>query len=255
MSIRRTVIVCLALFACRRAPAGPDPYYEQASKLYQQLYASQLDDAYGDPQMDRVVALLNKVDSSSADADAAKAMLGAIQSGREQLAKQRAEREKMAAAAAASVATATVNIDPSTVLAASAASVDAGPPQDPYGSGALVSDINAQSGGCLTDYEPFTEQGTGVTGTIYRVVATQNCAGKLPGFVGQAVLVVNGRIYRRMADPNPPKPPEPAARDAGPPPQQAKARPAAPADAGEPQYDMVIPGAPQPGAQPAQPQQ
>src|SRR5438046_938401 len=77
----------LALFACRRAPAGPDPNYEQASKLYQQLYASELDDAYGDPQMDRVVAFLKKVDSSSADADAARAMLGAIQNGREVLAK------------------------------------------------------------------------------------------------------------------------------------------------------------------------
>ena len=135
MSIRRPAILCLlALFACRRAPAGPDPNYEQASKLYQQLYASELDDAYGDPQMDRVVAFLKKVDSSSADADAARAMLGAIQNGREVLAKQRADREKMAAAAAASAATAVVNIDPSAVIAASAP-VDAGPPQDPYGLG------------------------------------------------------------------------------------------------------------------------
>jgi len=251
MSIRRTAILCLlALFACRRAPAGPDPNYEQASKLYQQLYASELDDAYGDPQMDRVVAFLKKVDSSSADADAARAMLGAIQNGREVLAKQRADREKMAAAAAASAATAVVNIDPSAVIAASAP-VDAGPPQDPYGPGAQVSDINSASGGCLTDNEPFTEQGTGVAGLVYRVVPTANCAGKLPGFVGQAVLVVNGKIYRRIADPNPPKPPAPPVRDAGPPAQARATPPAAgQADGGEPEYQIVLPGQPQPGATP-----
>jgi hypothetical protein len=92
-----------------------------------------------------------------------------------------------------------------------------------------------------------------VTGVVYRVVPTSNCSGKLPGFVGQAVLVVGGKIYRRIPDPNPPKPPQ-AAPDAGAARQQAKA-PAAPVDAGEPQYEIVIPGAPQPGAQQPQAEQ
>src|SRR4051794_37713247 len=52
----------LALAGCRRAPGPPDANYQQASQLYQQLYASQLDDAYGDPQMDQVESLLKKVD-------------------------------------------------------------------------------------------------------------------------------------------------------------------------------------------------
>jgi len=250
MSIRRTAILCLVLFACRRGPSGPDPNYEQASRLYQQLYASQLDDAYGDPQMNQVVALLRKVDPSSSDAEAAQSLLHAIRSGREQLSKQRAERDRMAAAAAASAAGPQVNIDPSAVLAAAQAASDAGP-QDLYGPGAQVSDINAQSGGCLTDNEPFNEQGTGVNGTVYRVVPTSNCAGKLPGFVGQAVLVVNGRVYRRIDDPNPPKPAAPPARpDAGPPAQQAKAPPAAAGDAGAPpEYYIAVPGGPQPDQQ------
>lgn len=249
MSIRRIAILCLALTACRQK-AGPDANYEQASKLYQQLYATQLDDAYGDPQMDRVVVLLKQVDPNSVDAEAAKTMLHSIETGRDQLAKQRAERERMAAAAAASAASPQVNIDPSAVLSAASAPVDAGP-QDPYGPGASVSDINSQSGGCLSGMEPFNEQGTGVSGTVYRVVPTSNCSGKLPGFVGQAVLVVGGKIYRRIPDPNPPKPAQ-AAPDAGPPRQQAAKAPAAPVDAGEPQYEIVIPGAPQPGSQPAQ---
>lgn len=248
----------LAAAGCRRAPAGPDANYQKASALYQQLYASQLDDAYGDPQMDQVVVLLKMVDSSSGDGEVAKAMLGAIQHGREELAKQRAAREKLGAAAAASAALPVPNLDPEKIIAANAP--DAGAPQDPYGPGAKVSEINATTGGCLTDHEPFHEQVTNVSGTIYRLVEGSGCSAKLPGYVGQAVLVVDGRVYRRMLDPNPPgsRPPPrpPGPPDAGP---AAAARPPAPApaaqaDAGE-EYHYVIPGTPQPGATPPSPPQ
>lgn len=240
---RRAALILFAVLAaagCRRGEGPPDANYQKALRIYQQLYASQLDDAYGDPKMDEAVALLKKVDSGSQDAHAASSMLGAIQRGREELAKSRAAREKMAAAAQAAASAPAVEIDPRKILAANAP-VDAGPPPDPFGAGATVSDINAANGGCLSGNEPFKEQGTGVEGTVYRLVPGTNCAGKLPGFVGQAALVVNGRIYRRMPDPNPPgaPPPEPAPRgaaSAGAGQPQAPARPPAGAgqDAGEP---------------------
>jgi hypothetical protein len=250
--------VVLAAAGCRKAQTGPDANYDKASRLYQQLYASQLDDAYGDPKMDEVVALLKMVDQSSVDAEATNTMLGAIQHGREELAKERAARAKLSAAAQVVAATPPPDIDPEKILAASAP--DAGPPPDPFGAGAQVSEINNTTGGCLTDNEPFNEKGTNVTGTVYRVVPTSDCASKLPGYVGQAVLVVSGRIYRRIQDPNPPS--QPDARtppDAGPPPAPPDAgrppapRPAAPAadqaDAGG-EYQIVVPGQPQPGAAP-----
>lgn len=253
------LVAILAAAGCQQK-RGPDENYQKASHLYQALYASELDDAYGDPKMDEVVALLGKVDAHSIDADAAEAMKGSIQRGRDELAKQRAAREKMAAAAQAAAAAPVAAIDTDKILAAYA--VDAGPAQDPYGAGALVSEINAQTGGCLSSYEPFNERGTNVNGVIYRLVPGAGCAGKLPGFVGQAVLVVNGKIYRRMEDPNPPAPPAPAAAadagtaaapaDAGAP--KVAAKPAAPApaavDAGEPEYQIVVPGQPLPGATP-----
>jgi hypothetical protein len=190
-------LLCLvALAGCRRQK-GPDANYERAAQLYQQLYASQLDDAYGDPQMDQVVVLLKKVDSRSSDAEAARAMLHAIDHGRQELGSSRAAREKMGAAAAASAQTALSNIDPTRVLAAS--QQDAGPP-DLYGPGSLVSEINSANGGCLAEFEPFKEQETGVSGSLYRLTKSSGCMDKLPGFAGQAVLVVNGRIYRRMPD-------------------------------------------------------
>ncbi len=256
---RRAALILFAVLAaagCRRATNAPDANYQQASRLYQQLYVSQLDDAYGDPKMDEVVSLLQKVDPASQDAEAAAAMIGAIQHGREELAKSRAARAKKFDAAQAAAVAPPVEIDPRKILAQNTPAP--GPVQDPYGPGASLAEINAGTGGCLSSYEPFHENGTGVSGTVYRLVAGAGCAGKLPGYVGQAVLVVDGRIYRRLADPNPSavnSPPPAAPVDAGPPPQaQAPVRrsapAAAPADAGEPQYQIVIPGLPQPGATP-----
>ncbi len=250
MALSRCATLCvltLAFAACHRS-SGPDENYQQAAANYQQLYATELDDAYGDPRMDEVVALLRKVNSRSDDAAAAQTLLGTIERGRQALAKERADREKMAAAAAQSAAP-VVNIDPSRFAAAQ--EPDAGQTQDPYGSGAPVAELNKQSGGCLVENEPFTEQGTGVGGTVYRVAPSDTCRSKLPGMVGQVVLVVNGKIYRRTADPRPP----PAPVDAGPPPAArpaaATARAAQPADAGEPQYYITVPGQPQPGSAPA----
>jgi len=225
--VSRSAAICLlslAFAACRNN--DPDPNYQQAAAIYQQLYATQLDDAYGDPRMDEVVALLGKVNPRSIDAERAQAMLRNIQRGREELAKERAEREKMAAAAAQSLATVQTNIDPSRILAAQ--EVDAGQPLDPFGPGASVAELNKQNGGCLVDNEPFTETGTGVAGTVYRVAPSETCRSKLPGLNGQIVLVVNGKIYRRTADPRPP-PPSPTATAAAARPPAASARQSPPA--------------------------
>jgi hypothetical protein len=210
------LVVTLALLACRNR--GPDANYQQAFTIYQQLYATELDDAYGDPRMNDVVALLRKVDERSDDAERARALLGTIERGREAFAQQREEREKRAAAITQSVSTAQVDIDPSKVLGTT--EPDAGQVQDPFGPGASVAQLNASHGGCLQDSEPFNEQGTGVTGTVYRVAPSETCRNKLPGLAGQIVLVVGGKIYRRTADPRPPAP-------AAPPPATARPAPAA----------------------------
>jgi hypothetical protein len=270
VSNARTVVLVLVLAGCRARQTGPDANYERGSRIYGQLYATELDEAYADPRMNEAAELLRKVDPHSVDADAAMRMLASIDSGRAALEKQRADREKMAAAAAAS-ARPSPSIDPQQILAA--ANPDAGL-ADPFGPGAAIADLNAQSGGCLTEGEPFREQGTGATGTVYRLGKSEQCAAKLPGLVGQVVLVTDGHVYRRMGDPTEAKAPSPAQRpDAGaearsaPPaePRAAAARPdaaaarrpplptpsaEAQADGGETQ--MYVPGMPLPeGAAPA----
>jgi len=243
-------LLCLALAAGCRRKTGPDANYEKAAQLYQQLYATELDDAYGDPGMDEVVALLNKVDARSIDAERAKTLLGTIERGREALAKQRAEREKMAAAAAASAARGGPQIDPVKVLAESAP--DAGPMRDPYGPGASVGEINTATGGCLVPNEPFREQGTGREGTVYRLARSPGCIERLPGFDGQALLVMNDKVYRRMGDFPPMQAPVPDAGTPQPAPQAPQAPRAPPPPLVEVDAGMVsyYPGQPIPTAQP-----
>jgi hypothetical protein len=261
-NVRATLTISLLVFAgCHARQTGPDANYEKGSRIYQRLYAQQLDDAYGDPKLDEAVSLLEKVDPRSIDAQSAKRMLASIDSGRAVLAKQRAQRDKMAAAAAAAIAS-QPQLDATKIIAAS--TPDAGP-VDPFGPGAAIADLNAGTGGCLVEGEPFREQQTNATGTVYRLAKSEQCAERLPGFVGQVVLVADGHIYRRIADPTltkAPVPPPPlqapgagpvpaeastAAVDAGRPTPAAKAPalpPAADADAGETQ--MYIPGMPRP---------
>ncbi|MFL5291952.1 MAG: hypothetical protein ACJ79U_10590 [Myxococcales bacterium] len=255
MRKRGLVLALLLVTSCRKAPGPPDPNYEQGSRLYQQLYVQKLDDAYGDPQMDTVVGLLEKVDGNSIDKPAADALQDTIKRGRDAYDKARAQREKEQQAAQQAV-TGAPNIDPTRVLGLDERA-DAGAPADPFGPGASISEINAASGGCLVAGEPFQENVTNRAGTVYRLSSSTSCAQRLAGFVGQMVLVTDGRIYRRIPDSEVrqaaatvPDAGTAAARpDAGTPARSAAAAPAAPAAGaadGGPQQYLYVPGGPMP---------
>lgn len=227
---RLAACALLAAAACSRYSGPPDENFVKARYIYEQLYAMQLDEAYGDPKMDEVIALLGKVHKRSVDAPSAQALLHAIEHGREELAKAHAEREKLQQAAAEIVAMPST-IDPTRVLEHR----DAGPPQDPFGAGAPVAEINRDSGGCLVPGEPFRENVTNRSGTLYRLSPNAACKERLPGFVGQVVMVADGKVYRRLPESEVPRPPPPAsatpdggvagARDAGTPPAKKPAPP------------------------------
>jgi hypothetical protein len=193
------LLTCLTLAGCWRKPAKPSPEYAQAAVLYQQLYATQLDDAYGNPRMAEVEAGLRKVDPRSADARAAQDLLATIEHGREEFAKAQERRREMGAISAADLKKSS-NIDPQAVLAAREPP-DAGHTQDPTGDGASIADLNRESGGCLVAYQPFREEGTGKVGQLYKLAPSAVCKDKLPGFIGQAAMVVEGKIYRRIPTP------------------------------------------------------
>jgi hypothetical protein len=83
---------------------------------------------------------------------------------------------------------------------------DAGPEQDPFGPGASIAEINRDTGGCLVSGEEFKENGTNRAGKVYRLVSNSACKQKLPGFVGQIVMVTDGKIYRRISESEVPHP-------------------------------------------------
>jgi hypothetical protein len=233
------IVLALSIAACRSK--GPDANYDEASRLYQQLYASELDEAYGDPQMDEVERMLKLVHKRSIDKPDADRLLGTIARGKAEFAKVKAERERRQQVAQAEIAR-VASID----LNAGLQTPDAGV-RDPYGAGAPVAGINAETGGCLMPGEPFNERGTGKAGTVYRLASTP-CAEKLPGFSGQAVLVVDGQIYRRIPDAEVPKQAAAAPKPAQAPPARAAApRPAQNQSSDDKaDYVTITPGAPLP---------
>ncbi len=159
-------------------------------------------DAFLDPKMDEAVAELKQVPADSISAHLASDLLGQIEKGRKEAAAARDLRAKEFAAAQQPVA-----LDPSKVLASdarqAALEVDAGAPLapvvDPYGPGAPIADINRDTGGCLVAGTPFREEGSGKEGQSYKLAEDPVCRSKLPGFVNQTVLALDGRIYRRVS--------------------------------------------------------
>ncbi|MGO9064621.1 MAG: M23 family metallopeptidase [Myxococcaceae bacterium] len=71
------------------------PQYEEAHRLFSQLYAIHLDAAYARPEMDRVVSLLEAVPADSLDAAAARELLARIRAGREGLAREEELRRRL----------------------------------------------------------------------------------------------------------------------------------------------------------------
>ena len=251
----------LGLAGCRNPPPEPSAAYDQAWRLYANLYARQLDDAFANPSMDQVVTLLKQVPAGSADGNAAKALLARIDDGRKALAKDRVEQAKLRATLTpgpaspqllAALASAQPPADAGQPAAPPAAAepVDAGPAAvDPFATGAPIADLNRDSGGCLVASDPFRENGSGKTGETYRLASSSGCQAKLPGLQDVVLLVVDGRIYRRMSAKDVPVPPPPPRRPAA----QAPVAPA------QPPPPPLLPPAPPPVQQgdiiqPTQPQ-
>ncbi|HET9036818.1 MAG TPA: hypothetical protein VFN45_11455, partial [Myxococcaceae bacterium] len=74
------LVLLLVLTGCARKEASPE--YTRASERFNKLYAKSLDDAYLDPGMREVEALLEKVPPDSLDAQAAAQLLARIRENR-----------------------------------------------------------------------------------------------------------------------------------------------------------------------------
>jgi hypothetical protein len=88
------------LLACSRPPQ-PSPDYEQARQLWTSLVQARGDAAAEDPGADEVLALLDRVPSGSADAQAAAELRGRIEGERKAHLEELARRQQLVAGAGA----------------------------------------------------------------------------------------------------------------------------------------------------------
>ena len=204
--VQVAALVCaLSLLPACKSKTGPSPHYDRGAGLHQQLWVRLLDDAYLDPRMDEAVRELKLVESASVSHPNAVELLGQIEKGRKDAASARDARAKSLAEMQKGLQAPAITGVPGPGAPPPPAPPppppDAGPVvPDPFGPGALIAEINQSTGGCLVASVPFREEGEGgQTGVSYKLAAGETCKDKLPGFVGQVVLAVNGKIYRRIA--------------------------------------------------------
>ena len=183
------LLLLLALAGCSRKE--PSPEFTRASERFNKLYATELDDAYLDPAMHEVEALLEKVPTDSLDAQAAKALLTRIRDNRTRLEQAASDREKALAAARTPTTLTGVSVttpSPSPVSATKPVVVDAGAavPVAPS-AGMPIRDFNRLFGDCFEPAGPVEVNGRGPRDS-FSMVDSDRCRSAMPGMVNSVVL-------------------------------------------------------------------
>lgn len=91
--MRTALALALALCACQKPQ--PSPEYRQARDRHYEIIASYPLEAYARPEMDEVLALLDRVPKDSLDAEAATSLRETIVGERRAIAEERARRAKL----------------------------------------------------------------------------------------------------------------------------------------------------------------
>jgi hypothetical protein len=194
-----TVLIVLALSACRKEPGPPSEEYEEARQRFSKIYGQKLDEAFVDPEMDAIEALLEQVHADSIDAQSAKELQQRIKEGRARMEKARQERED-AIAAAQQGNTFVPSSPPSTPAPPEPTPVpqedkDAGPAVTEGPSvGSPASELVAGYLGCFQRQpQPITVRGRGQR-EAWEMSDRARCSQSFPAFVGQVVLIEEGKV-------------------------------------------------------------
>ena len=207
-------LVALSLSGCNRH-RDPSPEFSLASESFNKLYAQKLDDAYLDPKMREVEALLQRVPADSLDAQAAGELLSRIRDGRVRM--QKALDDAQAAGAAARRPS-TVSNAPREQPAEAAPQLAAPPPPDagpaeavqPTAGMSMV-EFNRRFADCFQISGPVDVQGAGARDS-YDLVDSSRCRTAHPSFV-DAIVVADGQavlgVVAKASLLRPPPPPAP----------------------------------------------
>jgi hypothetical protein len=96
---RFAVLLLVLVGACKKSAPLPSADYERARVLHVEILGRYYNDAYGRPEIEEILALLDRVPADSADAEAAGELKNRVLEGRKLLEERRAERERVLQAA------------------------------------------------------------------------------------------------------------------------------------------------------------
>jgi hypothetical protein len=190
-----TVLIALAPAACRKDPGPPSEAFEEAHQRFSKLYGQKLDDAFTDPQMDEIEALLQQVPADSIDASSAKELQQRIKDGRARAEKTRQETEAaIASARQVDTFTPSPRQPEAEPTSAPEASRDAGPSSQGPVEGSPASELVAGYLGCFQRQpKPITVMDRGPR-EAWEMSDRLRCNQEFPAFVGQLVIVEEGRV-------------------------------------------------------------
>ena len=189
-------IAVLMVSGCARK-SQPSEQYAQAHQLFSKLYAAQLDDAFGDPAMAQVDALLRQVSPDSSDSRAAKELARRIEQGRKRLQEAEAARKIAAAQAIAPVPYQRMTPEAPAHGAPAAAGADAGSSQ-PVPHMALA-EFTARFSGCFQQgSDKINVVGKGMFDT-WELKDIANCRERHPGFDQLYVLTGSSEVFMTVA--------------------------------------------------------
>jgi len=182
------VVLLLVVTGCARKE--PSPEYTRASERFNKLYAKELDDAYVDPAIHEVEALLEKVPADSLDAQAAAQLLTRIRENRTRIEQASKDREKALAAARTaptfSGPSVSAPLPPPSSRPSAPPAPDAGPLSAPT-AGMAMRDFNRLFGDCFEQAGPVEVNGRGPRDS-YTMVDSDRCRRAMPGLVNSLVL-------------------------------------------------------------------
>ena len=189
-------IAVLMVSGCARK-SQPSEQYAQAHQLFSKLYAAQLDDAFGDPAMAQVDALLRQVSQDSSDWRAAKELARRIEDGRKRLREAEAARKTAAAQAAAPVPYQRMTPETPAQRAAAAEGADAGSSQPvPH---LALAEFTARFSGCFQQgSDKINVVGKGMFDT-WELKDIANCRDRHPGFDQLYVLTSSSEVFMTVA--------------------------------------------------------
>jgi hypothetical protein len=182
------VVLLLVLTGCARKE--PSPEFTRASERFNKLYAKELDDAYVDPAIHEVEALLEKVPADSLDAQAAAQLLKRIRDNRSRIEQAAKDREKALADARTAPTFSGPSVSPPPAPPQTARppspAVDAGPPSAPT-AGMPMREFNRLFGDCFEQAGPVEVNGRGPRDS-YAMIDSDRCRRAMPGLANSVVL-------------------------------------------------------------------